>query len=521
MMLDGTPLACNLFNEDYQVLDCNAESLRMFGLQHKREYLDMFFSRLSPQLQPDGQNSQEKTLKMLKKAFESGREVFGWTHSRLDGSKIPAEVTLIRLKWRDSYRIAGYVRDLTDEKTHMYEMQRAHELLKEALAKAEQNARAKSDFLSNMSHEIRTPINAIMGMTSIGKKVASVERKDYAFGKIEGASTHLLGIIDDILDMTKIEDGWFELVPAEFSFAKMFQKAVDIITFDVEEKGQTLRVAIDANIPERLVGDERRLVQAILNLLSNAVKFTPEGGSIDLSARRTGEEDGRCTIQIKVTDSGIGIPPEQQADLFAPFQQADNSTSRKFGGTGLGLSISRTIVDLMGSDIHVESREGEGSKFSFQVWLDIDKSLDAEDEPAIEQAAAADLSGHRILIVDDVEINREIIIVLLEDTGVSFECAANGQEAVDMFSASREGYYDLILMDVQMPVMDGCEATRAIRSLPRPDAGNIPILAMTANVFKEDMQMVVEAGMNGHISKPVEYDVAVGVIEQALSRGNP
>jgi CheY-like chemotaxis protein len=262
-----------------------------------------------------------------------------------------------------------------------------------------------------------------------------------------------------------------------------------------------------------------RLSQVLINFLSNAIKFTGTGGHVTLRAEIVSRDSEKALLLFEVADTGIGIPQEALSRIFDPFEQMDSSTSRKFGGTGLGLSISRTIVELMGSRINVESREGEGSKFAFQVWLEVGKGNGAKDDTSAKQAAAAvDLSGRRILIVDDVEINREIIVALFEDTGVSFVNAANGQEAVTLFSASAEGYYDLILMDVQMPVMDGCEATRKIRALPCPDAGKIPILAMTANVFKEDLKMVVEAGMNGHISKPVEYDVAIGVIGQALLR---
>ncbi|MDR1659024.1 MAG: PAS domain-containing protein [Desulfovibrio sp.] len=525
MMLEGVPLACNLFNEDCQVLDCNSEALRMYNLQNKREYVDMFFTRLSPLLQPDGRSSREKSLEMLRKAFESGREAFEWVHIRSDGGEIPANVILVRLKWRNSYRVAGYVRDLTEEKAHMAEMNKAHEQLKAALVKAEENARAKSDFLSNMSHEIRTPINAITGMASIGRTASSTERKDYAFGKIKDASTHLLGIINDILNMAKLEDGWFELAPVEFSFDKMLRKAVDIITFSADEKGLTLRVAVDGNIPERLVGDDQRLAQAILNFLSNAVKFTPGGGHVELDARLLEEENGLCTILIKVTDSGIGIPPERQADLFAPFQQADNSTTRKFGGTGLGLAITRKIVELMGGEIWVDSRSGGGASFTFTVKVEragaqsqgntaSDVKLDsatkragdlpeeAEGAPPGEDGA---YSGYRVLLAEDVEINSEIVLALLEPTGLHIDCAENGKEAVRIFQENPERY-DMIFMDLQMPEMDGLEATRRIRALGTPKAGSIPIIAMTTDVFKEDVENCLAAGMNAHVGKPLDLD---------------
>jgi signal transduction histidine kinase/CheY-like chemotaxis protein len=390
-----------------------------------------------------------------------------------------------------------------------------------ALDRARSAVDAKTRFLSNLSHEIRTPMNAIIGMTQIAERSWDSNELRKCIAQISISSRHLLGLVNDVLDMSKIEEGKLVLEKAPFQLDVVLDNIIGSLRPGADAKGVSLRLDIDAHGTQGLsfLGDSMRLSQVLINFLSNAIKFTDTGGHVTLRAEIVSRDSEKALLRFEVTDTGIGMRQEALSRIFDPFEQVDSSTSRKFGGTGLGLSISRTIVELMGSSIHVESREGEGSKFAFRVWLDVDELGGVEDEPAAEQASApAELSGRRILVVDDVEINREIIITLLEDTGVSCECAANGKEAVDLFSASQEGYYDLILMDVQMPVMDGCEATRVIRGLPRPDAGKISIIAMTANVFKEDMQMVVEAGMNGHISKPIEYDVAIGVIEQALSR---
>jgi signal transduction histidine kinase/CheY-like chemotaxis protein len=387
-----------------------------------------------------------------------------------------------------------------------------------ALDRAKSAVEAKTRFLSNLSHEIRTPMNAVIGMTQIAERSWDPGELRKCIAQINISSRHLLGLVNDVLDMSKIEEGKLVLEKAPFQLDAVLDNIVSSLRTNADAKG--IFLLLDARGTQGLsfLGDSMRLSQVLINFLSNAIKFTDTGGHVTLRAEIVSCDSEKALLRFEVADTGIGMAQEALSRIFNPFEQADSSTSRKFGGTGLGLSISRTIVELMGSSIHVESKEGEGSKFAFQVWLDADKSSGAEDEPSAEQVAAVDLSGRRILIVDDVEINREIIIALLDETGVSCECAGNGQEAVDLFSASQEGAYDLILMDVQMPVMDGCEATRRIRALPRPDAEKIPILAMTANVFKEDMQMVVEAGMNGHISKPVEYDVAIGVIEQALLR---
>jgi len=378
--------------------------------------------------------------------------------------------------------------------------------LEVALAKAQSANRAKSEFLSNMSHEMRTPMNAIIGMTLIGKSASGLEKKDYAFEKIEGASTHLLGVINDVLDMSKIEAGKFELSLVEFNIEKLLQKVISVINFRVDEKHQCLTVNLDPRIPGNLNGDDQRLAQVIANLLTNAVKFTPEGGSIHLNARFIKEENGLCTIQIDVTDTGIGISAEQQSRLFSSFEQAESSTSRKFGGTGLGLAICKHIVGLMGGEIWLDSKPGVGSIFSFTVLLKRGKTEEnAETHPhKADSGQPVSFKGRRLLLAEDVEINREIVQALLEPTGIEIDCAVNGKEAVLMFSRKPKGY-DLIFMDMQMPEMDGLEATHQIRSI-EGHKNIVPIIAMTANVFKEDIEKCLAVGMNDHIGKPLDFN---------------
>ncbi|MDR2668634.1 MAG: response regulator [Desulfovibrio sp.] len=504
---------------------------------------------------------------------------------------------------------------------------------------AEAASRAKSEFLSNMSHEMRTPLNAVIGMTAIAESTSDIDRKDYCLQKIHDASTHLLGVINDILDISKIESGKFDLSYAEFDVEKMLQNVVNVVNFRMDEKQLNFTVHIGDGMPRALVGDEQRLAQVLANLLSNAVKFTPEEGAVRLSVRLLREENGVCFLQMDVQDTGIGIGCEQQTRLFSAFQQADGSISRRFGGTGLGLAISKRIVEMMGGSIWVESEPGRGSTFSFTIRAErgaedrrpspdpgasmnalrilavdddpetgayielitrnlgapcdlarggrealelierngpynvyfvdwkmpemngielacrirerstgkvgivmmsagewnsiadearnagvteflskplfpstvtdcINKYLGsdaARTERAIPAEGETHFAGRRILLAEDVEINREIVAALLEPTGIAIDNAENGAEALRMFSEAPAAY-DLVFMDVQMPEMDGYEATRRIRALNIPEASAIPIIAMTANVFREDIELCLAAGMNGHVGKPLNLE---------------
>ncbi len=509
--------------------------------------------------------------------------------------------------------------------------------------------KAKSEFLANMSHEMRTPLNAIIGMIKISKGTDDNLRKEYVLDRIEDASVNLLNVINDILDMSKIEANKLELSPVEFNIEKVLQKAISVVSFKIDEKQQKFSVSADINVPRFIVCDDQRLLQVITNLLSNANKFTQEKGKISLKVSLIEEKDNLCTLQFEVADNGIGISKEQRERLFKPFSQAESGTSRTFGGTGLGLALCRRIVDLMEGDIWIESELGKGAKFFFTIKttrgkqtllsqlnpnikredvsvLTVDNEaaardyfktlfehlgircstarsvsealtmiaknggydiyfIDMDDSNGIELAKKIKQGGgekksiitlissnwqaikdealkagvnrylmkplftstiiecvnayldientlqkepeisndhfarKKLLLAEDIEINREIVITLLDSTGISIDEAKNGQEALKKFKANHEKY-DIIFMDVQMPIMDGLEATRLIRDFEEkvrkknPKRKEIPIIAMTANVFKEDIDSCLAAGMNAHLGKPLDIDEVLAVLRK-------
>jgi len=383
--------------------------------------------------------------------------------------------------------------------------------------RSEEESRSKSSFLARMSHEIRTPMNAVIGMITIAKKSKTMDEVEVCLDKINDSANHLLGVINDVLDMSKIEAGKMELSEMEFLFQDMITQVTTVMNFKLEEGRQNFSVRINENVPKFIIADKQRLAQVITNLLSNANKFTPEGGNIRLSVYQIEDAGSRCKLQVEVEDDGIGISMEQQARLFRSFEQADNSISRKYGGTGLGLAISKKIIDLMDGEIWIESEPGKGSKFIFTINVGVGASEnEKEDTGLTDTEFAMDLfAGKHILAADDVEINREILIALLDGTGVTIDSVENGREACDKFAANPE-IYDLILMDLHMPEMDGYEATRIIRTMKLAKARTIPIIAMTANVFREDIEKCMLAGMNDHVGKPLDINTIIAKMKHYL-----
>ena len=386
-----------------------------------------------------------------------------------------------------------------------------------------ESGRAKSNFLARMSHEMRTPLNAIIGMSTIAQTSEDPERIAHCLNKINEASVHLLGMINDVLDMARIESGNLMLSDAEFKPLTMLRKVIEANRFTLDAKKQNLNVDIDPALPETIVADEQRLAQVIDNLLSNAVKFTPPEGTIDFSVKKIKEDEKTCTLGIRVSDTGIGIHGEELEKIFALFEQADGGMARRYGGTGLGLPISASIVHLMGGNIRVDSEPGKGSSFSFEIVVNLGNRKAGENSfsggrnsaKAAEEERRPNYAGLSILLAEDVEINREIVISLLEDTGITIDCAENGIQAVELYKAAPEKY-GLVLMDIHMPEMDGYEATRQIRAFEAGGTRKVPIIAMTANVFKDDVDKCLAAGMTQHLGKPIDYNELIKQLNKFL-----
>ncbi len=382
---------------------------------------------------------------------------------------------------------------------------RQEKLIQEKLSEAKDMAiaasKAKSDFLSRMSHDIRTPINGVIGMTEIaGKHVDDPVRIKDCLEKIDTASHHLLSLINDVLDMTRIENGKTEIIEKPMNVLTFIENCCSIINGQVTEKKQKLVRDYSRLIHTDVMGDELHLRQVLINILSNAVKFTPDKGVITLKAWEGGSTADRAEYHIEVTDTGIGMSDEYLNHIFEAFTQEVDESRTNYVGSGLGMTITKQLLELMGGEIHVKSKLGEGSTFTIDICL----STNIDAVPVRFTSTTKSIKGTKILLVEDNELNREIAEELLTDEGAVVTCATNGKEALEMFAVSDLNYYDVILMDIMMPIMDGLTATKNIRFLNRPDALTVPIIAMTANAFEEDVQRSKEAGMNDHLSKPVQ-----------------
>jgi len=500
IMIDVTPIGFVFFDDGFNAVDCNPAALSLFGMLSAKEFSGSFHT-LSPEFQQDGSLSSVSFRDYMQKAVNYGQMTFEWDHLTALGELLPTEITLIRVEYKGSYRIAGYFRDLREHRAVMEEMQLAEQKQREAKELAEDSARIKSEFLANMSHEIRTPMNGIIGITNLAlKKEASDTQREY-LKKIDLSAKSLLRILDDILDFSKIEAGRLEIEKTEFNIQAVMNDIRNITAFSLSQKSISFTINISEALDFHVIGDSLRLQQVLLNIISNAIKFTHDGGIV-VNAGVAARGENSAELVFSVTDTGIGMTEEQVSKIFDAFGQADSSTTRKYGGTGLGLAICKSLVELMGGRIWIESEFGTGTTFFFTATFE---TVQAHDMPAADNHTdaedyriPAEFLGAQLLLAEDNEINRLIANELLTTAGFSVDIADNGIEAVNMVS---EKEYDLILMDIQMPEMDGFTATSIIRSNAAFD--HIPIIAMTANAMQGDRERSLLAGMDDHITKPL------------------
>ncbi|MDR2158567.1 MAG: response regulator [Treponema sp.] len=500
---DRGPLV--IIDRNYRIIYINDKGLKAMNIS-LAECKGRLYSEFS--LYPSGSTYDPVA------ALEEGRDTETY---QIPGKDQYVKGSATYLTAGDGSRI-GYVITTTD----YTEMVKQQTLLEQAVQEANLANTHKGEFLARMSHEIRTPMNAIIGMTDIVKKKLgnpACDMKDIQanIDQIKVSSHHLLGLLNDILDISKIEAGKIELSMETMDLLKLAHTVATIIKPRCDEKHISFETNFVLPPGSAYQGDPLRLRQVLINLLGNAVKFTPEHGKIEFAMVRRDNQKGKALIDFSVRDSGIGIAEEALPLLFKPFEQADNHISKRYGGTGLGLAISQSIVRLFGGDIAVKSKSGKGSEFSFSLWFPESVS-EAEEEVNIQNATDL-FKGKRALLVDDVAINRIIAINLLEFTGLEFDEADDGLSAVRAFADSPFYTYNIIYMDVQMPNMNGYDASLTIRAMDRPDAKTVPIIAFTANAFKEDIDRAIASGMNAHLAKPMDPEKVIALSVKLLSAG--
>ena len=492
--LDEAPLAVCITGLDGKVIDCNQTTLDLFGLETKQDYRDKF-ETLSPEFQPCGTLSSEKMGQVVGAAIASGSHKFEWLHVSPSGIILPCEIILKTVLLQGETTFVGYIRDLREQRE-------ITEKLEAALLIEQKTNYAKNLFLSNLSHEIRTPLNAIMGMVNIAKQSDDINRKNYCIGKIESTAKHMLEIFSQIVDMSTLESGELTLHPTPVELSKMIDDAKSTLEEEIAEKSLRLSIEIAPSVPSTVVVDRLRTMQIIANILSNAVKFSHNKGSVTLQMTAKNEK-----LHINISDNGSGIADDLIEHLFDAFEQVEAYTAHKFGGAGLGLPMSRRLIEKMGGEIKVESKLGAGSSFIFTIpYGKYEESKSAEPRS---------FNDHTILLVEDVELNREIVIALLESTGINIESAEDGVQAVKMFSEAPERY-SLIFMDLQMPEMDGLTATRTIRAQKSQYAQKVPIVALTANVLPKDVANCIDAGMNAHTGKPIDFAELLQILDEYI-----
>jgi len=500
-----------LLIENTKFVKCNDAIVKMLQYESADALLNMHPSQLSPEFQPDGASSEEKANKMMQMCIEKGSHNFEWVHQKANGENFWSDITLTYLHLKSGNIIHTIWRDISDKKALEEENEKMYHNLESEVQKRTQELqvamRTKSDFLANMSHEIRTPLNAILGFINILKKGEQHPTRLKHFEIIQSSSQSLLRIINDILDFSKIESNKLDIENNKFDILKTLEDTYLLFLKKANEKNITLKLNIDANTPQQVLGDIVRVKQIISNLLSNAIKFTPEDGAITINVSYA--ED---YLECSVIDSGIGIEASNLSKIFESFSQADTSTTRKFGGTGLGLSISKHLAELMDGSLTATSIINEGSTFTFRIKLVKEQNQDNDlNDSTLETEESSFNLSNKVLVVEDNKTNQMLMKILLQDLSLQCDIADNGLEAVKKVQYKE---YDLILMDENMPEMNGIEATKAIRKLGFTE---VPIVAVTANALKGDKEKFLEAGMNDYLSKPIDNEEFTAILNKYLN----
>jgi len=511
IMIDAAPFCAVFWDHNLQLVDCNEEAVKMFGLTDKQDFIDNYY-QLSPEYQPDGSLSAMKSSVFIQAALETGYCRFEWTHQRINGEQIPAEITCVRVKHREDFTVTAYIRDLREQQAMIAEMRKAEI--------AEESSKAKSAFLAKMSHEIRTPMNAILGITEIqlqDNTLPSVIKE--ALERIYNSGDLLLGIINDILDLSKIEAGKLELSLAQYDIASLIHDTVQLNIMRYESKPISFNLNIDVETPLMLYGDELRIKQVLNNLLSNAFKYTDEGSvkfSVSFEKDKSGKpkkDVDKVTIIFRISDTGQGMTEEQVSKLGSEYSRFNLEANRRTEGTGLGMNITRNLIKLMNGELNIESTPGKGSVFTVNLPQ---KSLDNEliGKELADNLMQLNAGGTakirtvqikrefmpygRVLIVDDVETNLYVAKGLLAPYGLSIDTAVSGYEAIEKVKSGN--VFDIIFMDHMMPKMDGIEATKIIRGMNYTK----PIVALTANALAGQAEMFINCGFDDFISKPID-----------------
>ena len=516
LMLDATPMCCKLWNKDSKIIACNEEAVKIFGLSSKQEFCNRFFE-LCPEFQPCGKPSSEMAQELIDKAFGEGYQRFEWMHQKLNGELMPSEITLVRVMYEDDYVVAGYIRDLTEYYKMLDELKQAADELRWARDAAESANHAKSLFLANMSHEMRTPLNVVVGLTDLYMEEVLPEAIYTDIKKINSAGSILLNIVNDVLDISKIEAGKLELIPRKYAVASLLNDVITLNMIRIESKPIIFNIDIGPEIPSELYGDELRLKQIFNNLLSNAFKYTHEG-IVTLRVKHEMKGDKSILLLISVSDTGIGMRSDDLKKLFSDYNQVDTQANRHIEGTGLGLSITKRLVELMDGKVFVESEYGKGTTFHAEVRQEFasEKPLGQEVVENLRSFRYADNKVHvsvklvrvdmsyaRVLVVDDFKTNLDVASGMLRKYKIQVDCVTNGQDAIDRIECG-EPVYNAVFMDHMMPGMDGIEATKRIRELDSEYARKVPIISLTANAIVGNEQMFLDSGFQAFLSKPID-----------------